>query len=280
METIIIALVGAAAGCLVAALLMRWSGVERRRGDQRRVRALEVAGALTRVIPQTARSREDAERALARCGIRVSPIGLWGARIACLAAGLVAGLFIGQAAGGTVVARAASIALGVAAGAVAPQLYLLYRRGRWRDDIERELPNALDLLCVCVQAGSTFEYGVRTVSTRTTGALADALAEVVQASAFMPTTQALKRLADNAEIPSLTVFVASLIEAEQRGIQLVGVLKAQAASVRAQRRLALEEQINKLPLKMTFPLLFIFSSLLLILLTPALLEVLQGLTSV
>ncbi len=279
LELSLIVLVSVAAGLAVFALTARLSGARGRRRSGRRVRARDLTLAISQAIPQTARSRTDSERALARAGVRVSPASLWGARVACLAAGLAAGAVVASAPGATFAQRVACLVLGVAIGAVAPQAYLLRRRSLWRDEIERELPGALDLLTICVQAGATFESGLRTVANRSQGALADALSEVVQASAFMPTTQALSRLASTAGVRSLTVFVASLAQAERAGIQLVDVLRSQADSVRAQRRLALEEQINQLPLKMTFPLVLIFASLVLLLMSPVVAELFAGLTT-
>lgn len=280
IEIVAILVAALGAGLLVASLASRVGGVRAARGSSRRVRAADIMTSMAKGLPQTSRSLSEAERDLARCGLRMSPSGLLGARIVSFSAGLVLGLLLSSTLATTLPERVASIALGVATGLVAPQLYLLQRRRQWREEIDRELPNALDLLTICVQAGSTFESGIRTVCARTQGALSDALAEVVQASSFMPTTQALRRLAENAEVRSLTIFVASLIQAEASGIQLTEVLRTQAASVRAQRRLALEEKINELPLKMTFPLIFIFSSLLIMLLAPVVTTLFAGLTSV
>lgn len=280
IEIIAILVAALGAGLLVASLASRASGARATRRSSRHVRAADIMTSMAKGLPQTTRSLSEAERDLARCGIRMSPSGLLGARIVSIALGIALGLALSSVLASSLVERLAALALGIAAGLVAPQLYLLHRRQRWREEIERELPGALDLLTICVQAGSTFESGIRTVCARTQGALSDAFAEVVQSSAFMPTTQALKRLADNAEVQSLTIFVASLIQAEASGIQLTEVLRTQAASVRAQRRLALEEKINQLPLKMTFPLVFIFSSLLIMLLAPVVSTLFAGLTSV
>lgn len=279
-ELSLIALASVGSALAVASLCYRLGGEDSLFERRRRVRAADVMASMTRSLPQTARSLSEAEQDLARCGLRMSPSGLLGARIVSAAAGLLVGVALSATVASSLPERAAAIVLGLAAGLVAPQLYLLRRRRQWRDEIDRELPNALDLLTICVQAGSTFDSGIRTVTARTQGALSDALSEVVQASAFMPTTQALRRLAENAEVRSLTIFVASLMQAEASGIQLSEVLRTQAASVRAQRRLALEEKINELPLKMTFPLIFIFSSLLIMLLAPVVTTLFAGLTSI
>lgn len=267
---LVIALFACALGALVTLGLERASGVERRRRRARRhVDAARVVSTLTGLLPQSAESEEESERALARSGVRMAPAALWATRIIGVATGILLGLGLAVAGGAGAVAIVAAPVLGGLLGALMPQLYLARQRARWRDDIDRELPNALDLLCICVQAGTTFDAGLRTVSQRTEGALADALRDVVAASQFQPTTEALKRLADNAEVTSLTMFVASLIQAEQSGMALTEVLRSQAESVRTQRRLAIEEKINKLPVRMTFPCVLIFASMIVITLAPA-----------
>lgn len=267
---LVIVLLACALGALVTLGLERASGVERRRRKARRhVDAARVVSTLTGLLPQSTKSEEESERALARSGVRMAPAALWATRIIGVATGILLGLGLAVAGGAGAVAIVAGPVLGGLLGALMPQLYLARQRARWRDDIDRELPNALDLLCICVQAGTTFDAGLRTVSQRTEGALADALRDVVAASQFQPTTEALKRLADNAEVTSLTMFVASLIQAEQSGMALTEVLRSQAESVRTQRRLAIEEKINKLPVRMTFPCVLIFASMIVITLAPA-----------
>lgn len=268
---IVIILLALAFGALLAFALQRVSGVEpRRRRPARHVDSRKVVAALTHVLPQTAESEDESERLLARAGVRMAPSALWATRIVSVATGIILGLALAVLGGAGAIALLAGPVLGGLLGAMLPEVYLVHERSKWRDEIDRELPNALDLLCICVQAGTTFDKGLRTVAQRTEGALAEALRDVVAASRFQPTTQALKRLADNAEVTSLTMFVASLIQAEQSGMALTEVLTSQADSVRTQRRLRVEERINKLPVRMTFPCVLIFASMLVITLAPAL----------
>ena len=149
---------------------------------------------------------------------------------------------------------------------------------RWREDIDRELPNALDLLCIIVTAGGTLDFGVRTVAEKTTGTLADALAEAVEAARFVPMTTALRRLADNADVRSLSVFVTALDQAEESGMAIADLLRRQADSARLARRQAIEERINQVPLKMTFPMALIFMATLLVVLVPAAVQVIAALS--
>ena len=232
-----VVLAGLAVGALAAYGLQRAFGLERRRGG-RGVSATRALDAISRLMPQTEASERESARSLARAGMRVAPSALWAARLAGAAAGILLGFALG-AASSSAVALVAGPTLGCVLGALAPQLWLVRRRNAWREDIDRELPNALDLLCITVTAGGTLDFGVRTVAEKTTGTLADALAEAVEAARFVPMTTALRRLADNADVRSLSVFVAALDQAEESGMAIADVLRSQADSARLARRQAI-----------------------------------------
>lgn len=271
-----VVLAGLAAGALVAYGLQRAFGLERRRGG-RGVSATRALDAISRLMPQTEASERESARSLARAGMRVAPSALWAARLTCAAAGILLGFALGTASR-SAVALVAGPALGCVLGALAPQLWLVRRRNAWREDIDRELPNALDLLCITVTAGGTLDFGVRTVAEKTTGTLAEALAEAVEAARFVPMTTALRRLADNADVRSLSVFVAALDQAEESGMAIADVLRSQADSARLARRQAIEERINRVALKMTFPMALIFMATLLVVLVPAAVQVIAALS--
>lgn len=274
-----IVLAGLATGALLTYALQRGLGLERKSSPAgRHVSARALLDALASALPQSSASEAESARALARAGMRIAPSALWAARLASTAAGVAAGALLALVIPGASTVALACPVLGGVAGAAAPQLWLIRKRGLWRDEIDRELPNALDLLCITVTAGGTLEFGVRTVAERTEGALADAFGEAVEAAEFVPMTTALQRLAENAGVRSLSVFVASLIQAERSGMAIADILAAQAVSVRTARRQQIEERINKIPLQMTFPMMLIFFSTLLVVLVPAMAQVLAGLS--
>lgn len=276
---LIVAMLALAVGCIVCACLQKWAGLEQKSTVHKaRIDSKALLGAISRVAPQSTESQSESELALARAGIRMTPSELWASRLVCSAIGLLCGLLLARSAGGAWYVLVAAALAGVGLGALAPQMYLLLARKKWQDDIERQLPNALDLLCLTVMAGSTFEAGVRTVSTRTTGTLADALKQVVAASRFSSMTAALGTLADNAGVKTLTVFVASLKQAEESGMAVGEILKSQAASIRATRRIQIEEQINKLPMKMTFPIMLIFVAFMILIMAPLLASLVETLS--
>ena len=228
-----------------------------------------------------AMSREQEERqreAIMRSGLKVSALMFWASKVICVAVGIMVGVLIGTKLEG--LATVASAGLGGMAGYILPELYLLQKRREWRGDIERALPNALDLMSISMAAGSTFDDAVRTVAENSEGALAEGFRDVLANARFMDITDALKQFADNAGVQPLTIFVASLIQARQTGAQFVEVLENQAQTVRTYRRQKLEEEINKIGTKMLIPIIFlIFPALFGVLLAPAAMSAIQAMSS-
>lgn len=299
MDYLLIALLALSAGLLVASKLAEAAGIAQKRvsalstlqrarkrarlhsedasGGGRleksvaRFRDTRLGQTLSGMIPETAAEREDRRAALSRSGLHMSTASFNAVRLLTIAMLTI----IGTMAGGRLFpddARSVAVAvLGAVIGFALPQLYLMNIRRKWRDAIERDLPNAIDLMCVSVSAGTTFEQAVRTVATNMEGELADGFQDVLAQSRYMELYPALKRFADDAGVQPLTIFAASLIDASRSGARLVDILHAQADSVRTYRRAKLEEQINKLPVKMIFPIVFcIFPALFGAVLIPAL----------
>ena len=171
-----------------------------------------------------------------------------------------------------VAASAAAGALAVA-GLAAPQAWLLARRAEWRDELDRQLPDALDLMAICISAGSSFEGALASVGTRMDGAIAEAFARVAKEAAYSSRSEALLGLADRAQVNSITFFTASLVQAERAGSSLVDIIRMQAQSVRTERRLRVDDMTNKLSTKMLFPmLLLMLPSIIMLMLAPMILQ--------
>ena len=230
---------------------------------------------VTRSIPASTSSEAAAREAIERSGQRIDPSSLWALRVLGAGAGVVAGTLAASSAS-SLAAWLLPPALG-AIGALAPSAWLVASGRRWRADIERELPGALDLMGVSVAAGTSFEAAVRIVAERTQGALADSLADVVAAAEFSSTTEALGTLAERAQVEPLTMFVASLAQAQRSGIPIADILHSQAASVRTYRRQRIEERVNELPTRMIFPQLLIFASVLIAILVPTFAQIMASL---
>jgi tight adherence protein C len=159
---------------------------------------------------------------------------------------------------------------GGVAGFFMPDL-LLYNAGLKRQQlIRRSLPDALDMLTVCVEAGLGFDAAVAQVARNTEGPVAGEFARVLQEMQFgMSRVQALRAMVQRATAPELRTFVSALVQAAELGIPIAAVLREQAREMRLKRRQRAEEQAQKVPVKILFPLiLFLMPALFIIILGP------------
>ena len=165
-------------------------------------------------------------------------------------------------------------------GLALPQLWLLNERAKWRDELDRQLPDALDLLAICMSAGSSIDFALHTVGSRMDGAIARGFERVANEASFSSRTEALLRFAERARVPSLTIFAASFAQSERAGGSLVDIIRDQAETVREQRRLKVESEIEKLSSKMLFPIIiFILPVFLIVVLAPVVAQIAQTFTS-
>lgn len=156
-----------------------------------------------------------------------------------------------------------------------PDFMLARRAAARRREIARTLPDAIDLLSVSVEAGIGFDGAVQKVSERFAGPLSAEFAQYLKEVRLGRTREdALRSLAERVELPELKTFVAAVVQADRLGVSLSRVLRVQAEQLRQQRRQRAEEAAMKAPVKLVFPLVFfIFPSLLIVLLGPAVIRV-------
>lgn len=160
-----------------------------------------------------------------------------------------------------------------------PDLYLRSRIERRQKSIRKAMPDALDLLTICVEAGLGFDAAMTKVSEKWNNDLSLAFARVIREIQLGKLRRdALRDMADRLGIPELTSFVAAVIQSEMLGVSLAKVLRVQADQMRIRRRQRAEEEAHKAPIKMILPLgLFVFPSLMIVLLTPAALKLMNSL---
>jgi tight adherence protein C len=160
---------------------------------------------------------------------------------------------------------------GLVLGFIAPEFVISSRVRRRQEDMQAELPNVLDLLCVSVEAGLGFDQALAKLSERMSGPLVDEFTLVLHEMRIGQTRAiALKNLADRTGVPEVGQFVRALVQADQLGIALSRILRVQSADMRLRRQLAAEEKAMKAPVKMLFPVvLFIFPAMFIVVLGPA-----------
>ena len=207
---------------------------------------------------------------------RVSPTGFLAAK-AVLALG---GLFFGGLLGGAAAGAGAAIAFAVVFGGggfVAPDFVVGSRARRRREQMRAELPDALDLLAVSVEAGLGFDGAIAKLTEQSEGPLAEEFALTLSEMRIGESrSEALKKLSERAATPEIAAFVRAIVQADQFGISLGRILRVQATDTRLRRQAAAEERAMKAPIKMLFPTVaFIFPALFLVILGPAFLSLAQ-----
>jgi tight adherence protein C len=140
--------------------------------------------------------------------------------------------------------------------------------------VAAELPDALDLLSVSVEAGLGFDGAVQKLTEHMEGPLIEefelALGEMRIGEGRQ---EALKKMAERSASPEMSSFVRAIIQADQLGISLGRILRIQAGDTRLKRQLLAEEKAMKAPIKMLFPTVaFIFPAMFIVILGPAFLN--------
>jgi len=147
--------------------------------------------------------------------------------------------------------------------------------------IQRALPDTLDLITVSVEAGLGLDAALAKVVEKTRGPLRDEFGRVLQEVGLGKVRRiALRDMSSRVDVADLTSFVSAIVQADQMGLGVAEVLRAQADEVRLKRRQRAEETAMKAPVKMLFPLVcFIFPAMMTVLLGPAVYRIYESIIS-
>lgn len=167
--------------------------------------------------------------------------------------------------------------MGAILGFYAPMLWLDIKIRQRQEGLLLELPDALDLLAVCAEAGMGLDAGIGQIVTKGNNYISRAFARFLfELRVGKPREEALRDLAGRAEVRELTDFIAAILQAERFGTGVVQVLRIQSEQQRVMRRQRAQARVNQLPVKLLFPLtIFIFPSILIVLMGPALIRITQ-----
>jgi tight adherence protein C len=159
-----------------------------------------------------------------------------------------------------------------------PEMWIKSKIERRQKEIRKALPDALDLLTICVEAGLGFDGAMAKVREKWDNELALAFGRVIREIQLGKLRrEALRDMADRLGIPEMTSFVAAVIQSEQLGVSMAKVLRIQSDQMRIKRRQMAEEEAHKAPIKMLIPMaLLIFPSICIVLMTPAVLMMLRS----
>lgn len=156
-------------------------------------------------------------------------------------------------------------------GLYLPNFWLRSKAKKRMKSVGRALPDALDMMSICVDAGLGFEAAIQKVAYQNDNELAHEFRRVIsEIRVGVPRTDALHHLAQRTGVAEVASFTAVLIQADKLGIAIRNVLNTQSVQMRVRRRQHAEEEARKAPLKMMIPLvLFVFPALFAVVLGPA-----------
>jgi tight adherence protein C len=158
-----------------------------------------------------------------------------------------------------------------------PQLWLQSKISARQKEIRKAMPDALDLLTICVEAGLGFDAAMAKVSEKWENQLSVSFARAIREVQLGKTRrEALRVMADRIGIPEMTSFVAAVVQSEMLGVSMAKVLRIQSDQMRMKRRQLAEEEAHKAPIKMLIPMaVLIFPSIMIILMVPAVFQIMK-----
>jgi len=171
-----------------------------------------------------------------------------------------------------------AVGLGGLAGFFMPDL-LLYNAGIKRQQkIQQDLPDAMDMLTICVESGLGFDAAMARVARNSAGPVAAEFSRVLQEIQIGKSrSQALRSLADRTTVAELRAFTSALIQAGELGIPVADVLREQAGEMRLRRRQRAEEKAQQVPVKILFPLIgCLFPALFIIVIGPGAISIMHS----
>lgn len=168
--------------------------------------------------------------------------------------------------------------IALAIGFFLPQLWLNDQIKKRQLEIRKAMPDALDLLTICVEAGLGFDAAMSNVAKKWENELALAFARVIREIQLGKLRrEALKSMAERIDLAEMSSFVAAIIQSEQLGVSMAKVLRIQSEQMRMRRRQLAEELAHQAPVKMLLPMVgFIFPSIFIVLMTPAILQIMKS----
>lgn len=235
-----------------------------------------LAGLLIRFTPQ--KQLEVTRRKLELADSSTDPSAFFGYRIIMTVVFIGIGAvlaFVGLQE--TLIKSIGIIIIAALLGYYFPILQLNSKIKKRQDSIVKALPDALDLLVICVEAGLGFDMAMGRVYEKWDNELAIEFGRVLREVQLGKIRRiALKDMAERLDVPDVNSFTAAIIQADQLGVSMASILRVQADQMRVKRRQRAQEKAQQAPVKMMIPMvLLIFPSIWIVLLGPAALRVLN-----
>jgi tight adherence protein C len=230
-------------------------------------------------MPTTREKQSGMRRDLAMAGI-YTPAGIrlvTGGKVICLGLGLAVGYAVGEASG----AMMLSISFGGLLGYVLPNTWLRMKIKQNQRALTYGLPDALDLMVVCIEAGLTIDSAMQRVGEELALAHPPLSRELgiahMETRVGLSRAESLKNLAQRTGNPPLQSLASMLTQADRFGTSIAQALRVHAESLRVARQIAAEELAAKASVKMSFPLvLFIFPATFIVLAGPTIVDLMTS----
>lgn len=196
-------------------------------------------------------------------------VTVWAILLAMFA-GMAALAFVALPAG-MLLQKLAGVALLLMLGWMMPRNWLKAKMRARQKQVLKGLPDAMDLVTTCVEAGLGLDAALARVAEKTEGPFAVELQVMMRDVALGKLRrEAMQELAERIGVEELTTFITSIIQAEQLGVGIAQVLRVQSDQLRTKRRQKAEKSAHEAPIKLLFPLVFfIFPAFLIVILGPA-----------
>ena len=193
-------------------------------------------------------------------------------------AGLVVGLVVRPDARAAPATRIVLAVGGLVVGFFGPNLYLYQKIHDRSEQLQRELPDAIDLLTISVESGLGFDAAVQQVARNTEGPLAEEFSRVLREMQIgQGRADALRALGERTNVADVRSFVGAMVQADSFGIPIAQVLRVQSDEMRVKRRQRAEEKAQQVPVKITVPLIFcILPTLFIAVMGPAVLSIMDS----
>ena len=233
-----------------------------------------IAEVVQKVTPQ--RQLEQSRRKLELAGMTTDPSTFFLQRIVFLVVGGIAGALLGFVVRKeTLMMAMAYTGGGAALGYYFPVLSINGKISRRQEGIQKALPDSLDLLVICAEAGLGFDMAMGKVFEKWENDLALAFGRVLREIQLgRLRREALKDMADRMDVTDVNTFTAAIIQADQLGVSMASILRVQSDQMRTKRRQRAQEKAQQAPVKMMIPMvLLIFPSIWIVLMDPAVLKI-------
>jgi tight adherence protein C len=230
----------------------------------------------SRLLPKSVKDMSRLERRLAGAGLHSTTTTVTLAALEILLPLILASTTLWWFGFRGVTGWAAAAVAGVL-GYMLPGLWIDFKTGERRKQIRNGLPDVIDLLIVCLEAGSSLDQAV-VKATEELALAYPALAEelrvvTTETRAGKPRLEAFKNLAERTKVEDIRALVAMLVQTDRFGTSVAMALRVMAGEMRTKRRQAAEERAAKVGVKLVFPLVFcLFPALFVVMLGPAVLQ--------